>query len=243
MRNISCLLGLAVLAVLGGCASAPPYDPFRVTEEQFHAKVKRIALAPVAISAQSGVSAETRQRFDAQLETRIQALGFATVPARIWREAMERGERESGGLFDPKTGRLDSAKADALIQRTMREVQAQAQFDAVLFPTLQPVTARFAAGIARWDGASEELFGKLFGVLPMGGNVSGTVGALTLVIEVKDAAGSLLYLQHGGVQVLQKISGSTFTPVPKDEILTKDERNLRAIEIASEALSKKPAAK
>jgi len=64
----------------------------------------------------------------------------------------------------------------------------------------------------------------------------GTVPALSLVVKIEDIHGPDLYINWGGIQLLQKISGSDFVPVPRNELLTSEERNKAAVDIALKPL-------
>src|SRR5439155_4387688 len=46
---------LVFVVAVGGCATASPSNPFGIPEEEFRAKVKRIALAPIAVPPRLGV--------------------------------------------------------------------------------------------------------------------------------------------------------------------------------------------
>ena len=172
-------LGALVFAIpVGGCATASPSSAFQIPEEQFHSKVKRIALAPIAVPSQLGVSEPAKLRFDALIEAKLQEAGFTTFPAKEWGEAFTRIQQEAGGLFDPRTGELDDAKVKTILLRTVEELRGRFQLDAILFPRVHVVKAKFTGAWARWDGASDSLTSGL-SVLATSG-ISGTVPALTL---------------------------------------------------------------
>ncbi|PYN57595.1 MAG: hypothetical protein DMD92_13970 [Candidatus Rokuibacteriota bacterium] len=239
-------LGALVFAIaVGGCATASPSSAFQIPEEQFHSKVKRIALAPIAVPSQLGVSEPAKLRFDALIEAKLQEAGFTTFPATEWGEAFTRIQQEAGGLFDPRTGELDDAKVKTILLRTVEELRGRFQLDAILFPRVHVVKAKFTGAWARWDGASDSLTSGL-SVLATSG-ISGTVPALTLVVSIDSPADELaLYRRGAGIQVLEKLaplterlSGKWLAPVPREEVLANEERNLAAVGIALGPLLKK----
>lgn len=239
-------LGLLVLVVaVGGCATAAPPDPFRVPEAQFRAKVKRIALAPMAVPSHLGVSEPTERRFDALIEAKLQEAGFATFPAMDWDEVFTRTQQGVGGLYDPRTGALDEAKVKTALARTVEEIRGRFPLDAILLPRVHIVKANFTGAWARWDGVSDALASGL-SILATSG-ISGTVPALSLVVSIDSPDDQLaLYRRRAGIQVLEKLgpvaerlSGKWLAPVPPEEVLANEERNLAAVEMALGPLLKK----
>jgi len=238
-------VGLLVLvAALAGCAIAPPSNPFQISEEQFRTRVKRIALAPIAVLPHLGISESAKTRFDSLIEAKLQEAGFATLSAKNWGEIFTRIEQEVGGLFDPRTGSLDETKVKTVLARTANEVRSKFQFDAVLFPRVHVVKASWGGFRAEWDGVSETL-GSLF----FAPNASGTMSALSLNVSINgpEPGAPAQYRHRAGIQVLEKLLpiterlfGKLFVPVPQEELLTNDERNRAAVEIALGLLVKKP---
>jgi len=236
---------LLLLVVVGGCATASPTSSFLIPEEQFRTRVKRIALAPIAVPPKLGVSEPTRLRFDALIEAKVQEAGFAILPARDWAEVFTREQQEVGGLFDPQTGALDEAKVKAALARTVEAIRGKFQMDAILFPRVHVVKASFTGAWARWDGVTDALTSGLSVMTTSG--ISGTVPALSLVVSVDGPDDELaLYRRAAGIQVLEKlaplterVSGKWFGPVPPGELLANEERNLAAVELALGPLLRK----
>ena len=235
---------LVFVVAVGGCATASPSNPFAIPEEEFRTKVKRIALAPLAVPPQLGVPEPTKLRVDALIETKLREAGFATFPASEWGEVFTRTQQEVGGLFDPRTGGLDDAKVKTIVARTIEDIRGRFQLDAVLLPRVQVVKANFVGAWARWDGVSDALASGL-SVLATSG-VSGTVPALSLVVSIDSPDGLALYRRGAGIQVLEKLapvterlSGKWLAPVPREEVLANEERNLTAVERALGPLLKK----
>jgi len=232
--------GLLVLTFgLVSCASTPPYNPFQTSKDQFRSQVKRIVLIPVAIPPQLGVSKDAKHNFDILIEKNLDDAGFTTFPASNWGVVFERNKQKAGGLFDPKTGKLDENKVHIIWTKTAEEIRTQFKFDAILVPRIHVVKANWQSAWANWDGTSEALATGLgvFGAP----NAYGTLPALSLYVSIgsSNPDGPALYRQHAGIQVLKKLtplterfSGDLFTPIPKEEILTNDERNRTAVEIA-----------
>src|SRR2546429_1494880 len=191
---------MVFVVAAGGGAPASESKPFGIPEEEFRTKVKRIALAPIAVPPRLGVPEPAKLRVDALIETKLQEAGFATFPAREWGEVFTRTQQEVGGLFDPRTGDLDEAKVKTILARTIEDIRGRFQLDAVLLPRVQVVKANFVGAWARWDGVSDALASGL-SVLATSG-VSGTVPALSLVVSIASPDGLALYRRGAGVQLL-----------------------------------------
>jgi hypothetical protein len=237
-----------VLALsLAGWATAQPLNPFQISEEQFRTQVKRIALVPIAVPPQLGVSESAKLRFDSLIEAKLLEAGFATFPAKNWGDALARMQQEVGGIVDARTGGLDETKAKTAWTSTADEVRSRFQFDAVLLPRIHVVPAEWRFAVARWDGVSEVLASGLavFGAP----ETSGTIRALSLVVSIgsADIEGPAQYRHRAGIQVLEKfsptmaerLSGKMLTPLAPEELLANDERNRAAVEIALGPLVKK----
>jgi hypothetical protein len=148
------------------------------------------------------------------------------------------------GYFDPRTEELiDDAKFKTVREHILRELSAKFKVDAVLHPSIRLFKAPWNLGTANWHGATEsikpgwmQVFDALTNV-----SISGSVRALSLVVDVEDIHGTPLYWNAGGIQVLSKISAEgKSVPVPQSELLANDERNVMAVNIALGALIGKP---
>jgi outer membrane murein-binding lipoprotein Lpp len=238
------LVGITLLAALitAGCASRA-YDPFRIPADEFRQRVKTIAVASVAISSELGDRAAVQAKFNPAIETKLREAGFTVVAAQEFQATWDAKVNELGGLFDQNTGKVNDAKATALLNHIRAETKTRFNADALLLPRGTAVTARFSytpfVGVrAAWDGASEALeTGAFDKVISPRGN--GSVDALSLVLRIEDLNGSALYVHAGGIQALSKLSpgagnfgGSSFVQVPKDQLLTDDARMQQAVQYA-----------
>ena len=59
-------------------------------------------------------------------------------------------------------------------------------------------------------------------------------------MTVEDTSGAAVYLARGGIQVLSKISGLKFVPVPVNDLLASEERNRAAVDLAVGPLVRRP---
>lgn len=243
------LLSLEILLIaLVGSACAPvakaPYNTLRISEQEFKSKIKTIALAAVVISRDIEKPDQVTTKFESLLAAKLRDAGFSVVPSRESEEIRERMTRQMIGYFDPRTEELmDEAKFKTVREHILRELSVKFKVDAVLHPSIRLFKAPWSLGTANWHGTSESIkpgWMQFFDALT---NVSssGSVGALSLVVDVEDIHGTRLYSNAGGIQVLSKISAEgKSVPVPQSELLTNDERNVMAVDIALGALIGKP---
>ena len=199
LRQSLLAAALATILIVGGCATTPPYNPFKVTQEEFYGKIKTIALAPVG------------------------------VPRDLENP-------------DPVTGKRDETKFKTVREHALRELSTKFKADAVLYPNIRAGTARFAGGQANWDGASESLSPTegFMGML-MVGQFQGTTGALSLIVTIENIHGVDAYVNGGGIQLISKLSGGKFVPVPRSQLFADEKRIAAAVNIALGPLARNPA--
>lgn len=249
MRQTMAGTTLLAALMLAGCASTA-YEPFRIPQDEFRRRVKTIAVANMAGLSDLGESAAARAKINTAIETKLREAGFTVVPAQEFRGIWDAKVGELGGMFDQNTGKVNEAKTTVLLNYIRGEVKTRFNADALLLPRVRTTTAKFShvpfVGVrAAWDGASEAMetgaFDKV--ISPRG---SGTVAALSLVLNIEDLSGSTLYVNAGGIQVLSKLSpgagrfgGSSFVEVPKDQLFTDEQRMQQAVHYALEPFLKR----
>ena len=140
-----------------------------------------------------------------------------------------------GGYFNPVTGKRDETKFKTVREYTLREISTKFNADAILYAAIVPVRAQWSGRTASWDGVEEPIKStgaQIVEAFLFGTTSRGTVGALSLAVIVEDRNGVDMYINSGGIQVLAKISGGEFIPVPRHELFANEERNVAAVNIA-----------
>lgn len=234
------LLNLLAGLLFQGCGQvARPYNPFKIPREEFLARTRVIALAPVAFAVPPEDPAAAGSQFEALLDLKLRELGFTVVPSTEYKAIWDRLTKQVGGIFDPITGKRDDQKLKTVRGYLLEELRTKHRADAVLHPVIQVVKAPFNAGHARWHGMEESLRPEgLLAALFMA-DAAGTTSALSLLVTIEDSNGVDLYQQAGGIQVLVKLApGRQFVSIPQNQLLTNADRNRAAVAIALGALSK-----
>ena len=235
------LTTLAAAFVGVGCATtAPPYNPFKVAQDDFYGKVKTVALAPVSIPGDLDDPDPVKAKFESLIEGKLREAGLSVIPSKEGEEIWKQMKEHLGGFFDPITGKRDEAKFKAAREYTLRELHTKFKADAVLHPRIQVVGAPWSGGTATWGGTTESIrsTGEMIvealplALLGVGVTRHGSVPALSLVVVIEDIHGIDMYVNGGGIQVLSKISGGKFSPVPRPELFANEERNVAAVNIA-----------
>lgn len=231
---------LALITIAGGCASNPPRNPFQIPESQFRSQIETIALASVAVPADLERADEVRSQFEQLISEFLQEAGFEVIPSTESTQLWESMQTQLGGFYDPVTGKRDEAKFEAARKHTLGELRDRYGADAVLHPTISVVMAKFDDTHAYWCDASQAIKGggTWFAEALAGVSSSGSTPALCLGVVIEDTSGSDLYIDYGGIEVLERMSFTEgLQPVPREELFDEDERNREAVALALDRLA------
>jgi hypothetical protein len=232
---------LLIVLVSSGCAAKqPPYNPYKIPEDQFRSTIKTVALSPIIVPDGLEKPDQVKAKFESLLDAKLRKLGFKVIPSSeydaIWKKMMDK----VGGYFDPVTGKRDDAKFKAVRTHTLREVNTKLKADAVVYSLIRVFPVPFNSNQASWHGTSESLVAG--GALQkfFSNQFHGTVSALSFGVNISDPNEVDMYVNWGGIQVLGRVSGWQVVNIPPEEILTNEERNAAAVEIALDPLEKQP---
>jgi hypothetical protein len=232
------LLAAAGALALAACgAKRAPYDPFRVPREQLAPALKVVALAPLEAPSDIEQPELVKSRFLATIEARLNEAGIAVIPPADVGPVLKAAMEWRGGFYDPKTGALDEAKLQGAREEALQNLAAKhGRVDALVLPDIRVVRAVLAEDTAYWSGTKE--FAATTGwKAALGVSHSGNVRALSLVVRLTGARGEDLYVDSGGIRVLDKISmRGERVPVPATELFLDDGRNAKAVSLALDAL-------
>jgi hypothetical protein len=231
---------ICICCFLVGCAASPEQESFVVEPDQFYRTTNTLVLTPVSLPDELESFADHMAEFDSLIASYLTGAGFNLIPAleysAIWEAVMDRAD----GLFDSITGERDEEKFEAARDNLFNKLTELYQPDALLYPEIWIVEAPFSDGTARWDGTSQALIGfgtRLVDALGAAFSQSesslpeGTVGAVSLVVFIESMEGEELYMNSGGIQVLEKVGRDPrdIRPVPDDDLLSDHDRNRRAV--------------
>lgn len=243
MSHKSVLIGIVVVILIGaGCATTTPYNPFKISQEEFNLRTKTIALAPVYIPEGLEEPDPVKIKFESLIESRLREAGFLVIPSREYAEIWKRMTDLVGGYFDPTTGKRDETKFKTVQDYTLRELNTKFNMDSLLYPSILVFNVNWSGSTVYWHGTSEPIksLGEQFLEGLIGISYHGTIPACSLVVAIKDIHGRDLYINYGGIQLLAKTSGNKFVEVPRHQLFSNEERNLKAVSLTLEPLIKKP---
>lgn len=230
MRAVPILL---TLAMLYGCATAPPYKPFKVEREQIIQEVRTIGLMGVSLPGKFDKEDQIMAEFESYITEKLTDGGFQVIPSKRYAEIYESMKASVGQLYDPNTGQLLKEKHDALVEHAKREYRSKYDPDALLYSLIRVFKASWSANRARWHGVDEPTTGKKgFWADVSGPSAYGTIPGLSLVVVLRNPQENEYYVNFGGIQLLQWVKGRDFVDVPQNQLLADSERNRRSVEIA-----------
>jgi len=247
MNKSTVVLFALVITLVGvGCsASKPPENPFKTDRDTFLEEVHTIALAPLNISVKVDDMEKVKAEFEQLIEKKLNEAGYKIISSKKFADTRKRLIEETGGYYDPISGERDENKYVAIKKKTREELSSKYGADAILYPHIIVVKVPFKDGggildmPVEWDGAKEKIDMRS-GVVKFLSNstISGNINALSLWVAITDTDNVTLYKKQGGIQVLSKFDRGLVS-VPKNELLTKSERNEGAVNIALEPLVRK----
>ncbi len=229
-RAFSIAAPLTIL--LAGCAAQPPapvYDLFITSESVFFQTTERVALVPLAFGDDLEVPDSVITELESLLRQELELAGFEVIPSVVYGETWLRIVQDLGGIYDPYTGKRDDEQFEAASQRLRLELAEKFGPDVLLRPELWVVDAPYRNAFARWDGASQKITKSAFRF-----DSEGFVPALTLGIVVEDLAGAEVFVNGGGLEVLETLD----TVVPAEALFGDPERIRDAVLVALEPLSR-----
>jgi hypothetical protein len=240
MHRSGLLLTPFVFMMMVSCASGPKVvddvDPFKISREEFQRTTKIVALAELFMPDGLPDPQPIKDSFQDLMETKLRAAGYTVLFPQQYRTIWERLEEEAGGFVDTDTGERRHAEIARAMARTLEQLEAGFQLDAIIVPTIAIVEAPFAGGRAAWDGTSQSI--KAGGLVKgfFAGSPDGTMGALSLQVVALNGNGTTLYEEAGGIEVLSKLDGKDFVLVPRNELFSDNERMQKAVDIALDPL-------
>jgi hypothetical protein len=229
----------SVLALLAVPRPALPKPAFFMSEDSLRGRVHRIAFAPSAASYSADSTRDSVSvAFESLLVAKLRRAGFEVVDPAIGPAIGRRLVDSLGGLFDPKTGAVDSARADLVRSRVIAALQGEHGADGILYWRIVKVVASFSSGTAEWDEVKEKIEKKSFLGKLAGPSYRGNVPAYSIAVVVDDRAGRSLYVHRIGIAVSAIIQKGQFVDRPVAEAFGDASRNSAAVEKVLEPFCK-----
>jgi hypothetical protein len=194
------------------------------------ARTHRVVVARPPPGWRSAIPEEAIQRYQRLIQEELAPLKWELTESARPVELVDAALRASQGLYDPMTGKLDTARLLELRKSALAQLDISPVPDAILWVGFERQTVAYHHGNAVWDGASQSaltLGPASHGLASQGQD--GVVGALSLVVELRTLDDTLLYAGRGGVQLVQQVRGSKKVELAPVELFQDAARDRAAI--------------
>lgn len=241
---MSARAALAALASAALACGSPGPPPWEVLAPKRLAELESVVVLPIeswpAVLAERTEGADGTESdglepalraIETALEDTLRGRGLE-VPESSYGEVLSDLARERG--IDLRPGHAAPVDLQRLRRDALAEVRERTGADALLVPTLVQRPATLSGVHASWDGRSQDVTYRAPGEhnARLARVYRGGTQAVSLRVELLDAAGARVYLGHGGLHVLSRID-SYKQPVPVDTVeILSPERVARAVELA-----------
>jgi len=228
-------------------------------------ELKAIVVAPIAAPEDIHVPDTIAAGFVRDIRAELEESGFVVLPEGLYESVWDGTAIEAEGVADPITTLKNKLRTQSREQRTLRSLIKEHGADGFLFPDIQGVEASFHGDEASWDGISQKVgetrsmaakvVSGIANLLVRGEgdfeepDPAGSVWALSLVVQIENALGALLYTGRGGIELLEgadfeggiyfgdpEPEGYKVVEIPTEQIFKKQRRLQRAVRIALSSL-------
>lgn len=210
----------ALVFLVVPAAAADDDSPFLIDKKIFKKQVKSVALTPVDAPEAVKMPDFAEAIIQEEIAKRLRKRGYEVIPASVLGDIRETMRQQVGGYQDAKTGRVVTARMQAVREHGHRELLFRHQVDAIAVIRIRVVKADYQNDNAKWDGTRQRVTHK------GGGRFKGTISASSVSISIFDRKDKLLFTNRGGLEVLLKRDRQQLVPLPP-EAYFKDEKRIR----------------
>jgi len=234
-------------------------SPLKVPRDQILGKIHRVVLGKATPSGLAPPP-EAAVRYRTLVHDRLAKLGWEVIDADNLAIAVGTSMQNSGGLYDPFSGKLDADKLTSVFQLATQTLGITPPPDGIVTIWVVKAAAPQKWAIASWDGTEQNALtlGPAINRLTLfGGNANanageGMVSASSVYIMLRDTDGTVLYDGHGGIELLQQLSlknersgmqtnfVQTLTALAPSELFKDPARDEHAVDVALRELLVSP---
>lgn len=230
------LVSLVLITLFVPQAFAAKESPFIIEKKEFKKRVKVISLAPLDPAPGLDISPEMQQFIEAEAAKELEKTRVETIAIEPYARLRDMMVQQVGGITNEK-GEVLTAKQRIVWDHVKREMRHRHQMDAFAQISIRPVTAVFNDDRAEWDGVKQKVQATGDGFSLFGGkNYQGTIGALSFQLAMTDRNDQLLYVNRGGIEVLQERQGPKLVPVDTALLMQDQKKIKKAIQLAFKPL-------
>ena len=228
--NMSCLVLL-----LGGLAPAmyaADDSPYRISKKEFRQQVNSVSLSPLHVPPIIELSEDMRRLLEAEAVKRLSKTKLEFLPIEPYAQLRATFAVQIGGLYNA-SGELDARRQAVVFDHAKREMRMRHQVDAFAEISVRMVHASFLKDRAEWDGIKQKVQASGDGFALFGGNnYQGSIAAASFQLAIYDRSDNLLFVNRGGIEVLQERVGTQLKLLDMSTILNDEKRMAKAVRLA-----------
>ncbi len=224
---LAALMALICCDLVLPAVAADKDSPFFIDKREFKKQYKTIALGPVDADPMLQMPDSVRAIIEEEVTRHLQKRGYTVLPASVVGDIRNTMEAQVGGFEDPETGRIDTAKVQAVRTHAFRELWFRHDLNAIATIRVSATSVPVENDNAKWDGAKQsvERDGRRR-------NYTGQIFVSSVSFAVYDQSNKLMYLNYGGLEVLMRRSGDQLVPLPPEQYFMDEKRIRKAAQIA-----------
>ena len=228
---MSRILFALLIAALAAPALAADDSPFLIDKRDFRKQFRTIALAPVDADASLEMPDSVAKMIEEEVTRHLEKRGYTVLPTSVLAGIRETMEEQVGGLTDPDSGSIDTAKQQAVRAHAFRELWFRNDIDAIATIQVSMSRAQFAKDRAEWDGVKQRVEKK-----GRDRGYSGTIVASSVSFAVYDETDKLMYVNYGGLEVLQMRDEAQLLPIPVSSYFSDEKKIRKAAQVAMDPI-------
>ncbi len=219
-----------------GFSFADDESPFVIPKKDYRKQVKHVSLTPLTVAPGLTLSDEFRTLIEAEAANRLSKTRVELVPIEPYAEIRRRFIQAVGGITNEE-GVILTGKQRLVWDHAKREMRHRYPVDSFAEISVRAVRANFSDDRAEWDGVKQKVQSSGDGFSLFGGkNYQGTIGALSFQLAVFSRNNELLFVNRGGIEVLQAREGSKLVVLPETALLQDPKKLKKAVQIAFKPL-------
>ncbi|MEQ8858750.1 MAG: hypothetical protein RIC56_08890 [Pseudomonadales bacterium] len=236
MGSFRLLAVLIVLLPVAGAPVAADESPYRVSKTAFRERIGSLALTPLYAPEMFAVSDGVRELIEAEVSKRFEKTKIEVLPLETYARVRATLADQIGGIRDAG-GTIDPARRAAVWDHAKREMRLRHPVDGFAELSITLVRASFRDDRAEWDGVKQKVQHSGDGFALFGGrDYQGSIAAASFQLAIFDRSDELLYLNRGGIEVLQDREGSRLVLRDADGFFQDEKRLRKAVQLAFKGL-------
>ena len=225
-----------VLALLAAPTLANKESPFLIEKKEYKNRVKIVSLAPLDVAPGLDLTPEMHQFIETEAAKQLDKTKVDAIAIEPYARIRDMMVQQVGGITNAE-GQVLVAKQRIVWDHAKREMRHRHQMDAFAQISIRPVSAVFSDDRAEWDGVKQKVKASGDGFSLFGGkNYQGTIGALSFQLAMIDRNDELLFVNRGGIEVLQERQGGKLVPLDSTVLMQDEKKIKKAIQLAFKPL-------